>query len=65
MADKLTLRPAEAGDALGFSRSKIYEMLAAGEIPSIKVAGQFRIPVKALEKWIAEQRTPRRKAASR
>lgn len=59
MTERLMLRPTEAGDAIGVSRSKVYEMIAAGQIPSIRVAGCVRVPVKALEAWIAaNQRSP-------
>lgn len=38
----LLLRPGEAAAVLGMSRSTIYELMASGEIPSIKVAGRSR-----------------------
>jgi excisionase family DNA binding protein len=53
MTERLMLRPTEAGDAIGVSRSKIYELIASGQIPSIRVDGAVRVPVKALEQWIA------------
>lgn len=55
MTDRLMLRPIEAGDAIGVSRSKAYEMIASGEIPSIKVGGCVRVPVEALKTWINNQ----------
>jgi excisionase family DNA binding protein len=48
----ILLRPEEAGKMLGFSRSKVYGMLAAGELPSIRAGKSVRIPRAALEKWI-------------
>ena len=45
------LRPSEAAAALGISRSKIYEALATGEIPSAKIAGVRRVP----RAWIDEK----------
>jgi excisionase family DNA binding protein len=53
--DKLMLRPAEAADAIGVSRSKTYELIAAGEIPSVKVGGCVRVPLEALRQWIDRQ----------
>jgi excisionase family DNA binding protein len=50
--DRLLLRPTEAAVAIGISRSKIYELLASGELPSIRIGGSVRIPVDALRKWI-------------
>jgi excisionase family DNA binding protein len=55
MTDRLMLRPVEAGEAIGVSRSKAYELIAAGEIPSVKVGGCVRVPVDALKRWIADQ----------
>lgn len=53
--DRLMLRPTEAADAIGVSRSKAYELIAAGEIPSVKVGGCVRVPLGALQKWIDQQ----------
>jgi excisionase family DNA binding protein len=35
--ERLLLRPTEAGEVLGISRSRVYELLASGEIPSVEV----------------------------
>ena len=53
--NKLMWRPAEAADAIGVSRSKCYELIAHGEIPSVRVGGCVRVPVQALRDWIADQ----------
>lgn len=53
--DKLLLRPVEAADAIGISRSKTYELIASGELPSISVGGSKRVPVVALQQWIDRQ----------
>jgi excisionase family DNA binding protein len=45
------LKPAEASAALKISRSKLYEALASGAIPSCKIAGLTRIP----RRWIDER----------
>ena len=55
MTDRLMLRPVEAADAMGVSRSKAYEMIAQGAIPSVRVGGCVRVPVEALRSWIARQ----------
>ena len=53
--DKLLLRPVEAAEALGCGRSKIYSLLAGGDLPSVKIGASVRIPVDALRAWIARQ----------
>ena len=53
--DKLLLRPAEVGETLGVGRSKVYELLASGDLPSIRIGGSVRVPVEALRAWIDRQ----------
>jgi excisionase family DNA binding protein len=53
--ERLLLRPIEAAEAIGVGRSKIYELLASGELPSIRVGSSVRVPVDALRAWIARQ----------
>lgn len=55
MTKRLLLRPNEAADLLGVGRSKIYELIAAGDVPSIKIGKSLRVPVAALEQWVAER----------
>ena len=50
--EKLLLRPAEAADALGVSRSKLYELLADGDLPVIRVGHTVRVPAEALREWL-------------
>jgi excisionase family DNA binding protein len=53
--DELLLRPTEAARLLGIGRSKVYELLAKGELPSIRIGGSVRVPVDALRAWVARQ----------
>jgi excisionase family DNA binding protein len=53
IVERLLLRPAEAAEALGVSRSRAYELIAAGELPSVRVGGSVRVPVAELRRWIA------------
>lgn len=55
MADKLLYRPAEAGEAIGVSRARMYELIKAGAIPSIRIGTSIRVPVLALQEWINQQ----------
>ena len=51
--------PAVAAKMLGISRSKIYELLRAGVIPSRKFGVSIRIPVRSLERMaIAADKVP-------
>jgi excisionase family DNA binding protein len=52
LTDPLLLRPTEAARLLGISRSKLYELLAADEIPAIHIGRSVRIPLAQLRDWI-------------
>lgn len=52
-ADRLLVRVGEAGEMLGIKRSKVYELLAAGEIESVTIGRSRRIPVDALRDYVA------------
>ena len=52
MDAKLLLRPTEVAEAIGVGRSKVYELLAKGELPSIRIGGSLHVPVNKLRDWI-------------
>jgi excisionase family DNA binding protein len=59
--DKLLLTPREAATALGISRSKLYELLANGDLDSVHIGASRRIPTDALATYVrmlAEQAGP-------
>ena len=47
--EKLLLTPVEAAAVLSISRSKLYELMAAGRIRSVRIDGCRRVPVTALQ----------------
>lgn len=56
LAGRLALRIGEFAEALGVSRSKAYEVIAAGEVETIRVGGCKRIPVAAALEYVERQR---------
>jgi excisionase family DNA binding protein len=46
--DKLLLRPAEVAQMLSISRSKVYDLINKGIIPSTRLAGIIRVPASKL-----------------
>lgn len=52
---RLLLRPSEAGEALGLGRSRVYELIAGGALPSIRIGKSIRVPADALRRWVAEK----------
>jgi len=55
--ERLLLKPVEVTEMLGIGRSRIYEMLATGELPSVRIGRCIRIPVIALNEWINEHKS--------
>ena len=49
---RLLLTVPEAAEALAISRSKLYELLAAGLVRSVRIDGSRRVPVEALETYV-------------
>jgi len=50
--DRILMKVQEAGEALGLSRSKLYELIAAGEIKTIRVGRAVRVPAASLHEWV-------------
>jgi len=56
MTDPILLTPTEAARALGIGRSKLYELLQAGVLESVRIGACRRIPVDALTQLVARLR---------
>ncbi len=55
MDERILLRPEEAAQRLGVSRSVVYELMADGRLDSIRIGKSRRIPVRALEHFVEVQ----------
>ena len=51
--DKMLLTPTDCAQLLSLGRSKVYELLASGQLPSVQVGRARRVPAAALEAFIA------------
>ena len=51
-AERLLYSVREAAELLSIGRVKLYELLAAGKIESVKLDGSRRIPRDALEGYV-------------
>lgn len=51
--DKLLLTTTEAAAALGITRSKVYELLQTGELPSVRIGASRRVPAEAVHSFVA------------
>ena len=52
---RLLLRIPEVAETLGLGRTKIYEMIATGELPTIRFGRAVRVSVSTLQKWVEER----------
>jgi excisionase family DNA binding protein len=50
--EKLLYDPREAARLLSISRTKVYELMAAGKLPSLRIGHSRRIPAEALHRFI-------------
>jgi excisionase family DNA binding protein len=50
--ERLTMTVEEAGAALGISRALAYELVAQGEIPSLRLGRRIVVPRRALEAMV-------------
>jgi excisionase family DNA binding protein len=51
--DKILLTPEEAARALNISRSKLFELLQAQALKSVKIGKSRRIPTDAVREYVA------------
>lgn len=54
--EPLLLTPAEAARSLGIGRSKLYELLSAGVIASIRIGNCRRVSTVALVSFVENQK---------
>ncbi len=49
-------RPVEAAESLGISRARLYQLMASGELGSVKIGVSRRIPAADLDAYVARLR---------
>jgi len=52
--EKRLIKIQEAADMLGVSRAKFYQLISRGVIRSVKIDGSRRIPVMAIDEFVAQ-----------
>jgi excisionase family DNA binding protein len=50
--NKLLLTPEETAEVMGIGRTKVYELLRAGVIDSVRIGACRRVPVAALHDYL-------------
>ena len=49
--NKLLLTPEETAEVMGIGRTKVYELLRAGDIDCVRIGACRRVPVAALHEY--------------
>lgn len=49
--ERIMVRPEEAAELLGISRSTAYFLIKSGAIPARRVGARLRVPLEALRAW--------------
>lgn len=52
------LKVPEVAKVLRIARSRAYELVAEGEIPSVRIGRSVRVNRGELDRWLQEQRYP-------
>lgn len=52
-SEKLLFTPEQAAELLGLGRTKLYELLAAGDLRSVRIGACRRIPSSALHDFVS------------
>lgn len=52
------LKVPEVAEVLRIARSRAYELVAEGEITSVRIGRSVRVSRKDLDRWLEEQRHP-------
>jgi excisionase family DNA binding protein len=50
----LLLTPEQAAQAISVSRSKLYELMSAGKVLSVRIGASRRVPIAALEQYVRQ-----------
>ena len=50
MGERMFYRVTEVAELIGCSRTTIYSLVAAGEIPTVRIGGMLRVPAEAVRK---------------
>lgn len=56
LPERMLLRPREAAEVLGLHETTIRLMIAAGDLPTVRIGKATRVPVPELRRWV-ESRT--------
>jgi len=56
MTTQMLLKVEQAADRLGLGRTVVWGLVASGELETVKIGRSRRVPVEALEAYVAKLR---------
>lgn len=54
--EKELLKPSDVAARLGLTTGRVYQLIASGALPAMRLGGALRIPKAAWEAWLEQQR---------
>jgi len=54
-ADLVCFKVDEVASRLNLSKSQVYQLIAEGELPSVRIGRSVRIPAEALRRWLEKR----------
>ena len=63
--EKLLMKPSEVAECLGLGRTKTYELIASGQLSTVRIGGVLRVPANSVRRWIETNARPGRTAPTR
>jgi putative molybdopterin biosynthesis protein len=55
MTEPLALTVAETAETLRLGRNRVYDLVASGDLPHVRIGTTIRIPTQQLRAWIEAQ----------
>ena len=59
--ERQLLRAQEVATVLSLSRSKVFQLIASGELPAVRIGRSVRVPAQALREWVEQQTEQQRR----
>lgn len=64
VSEPILVKPEQAAELLGISRSQAYLLIRSGELPCKRVGARLRVPLAALRAWAEREGSEKPEAAS-
>jgi excisionase family DNA binding protein len=65
VSEPILLKPEQAAELLGISRSQAYLLIRRGDLPHKRVRARLRVPLTALKAWAQHDKSEKHETAGR